>query len=99
MNPGSSGAYFLDVPRGLPLRAPFDPFRDRLLAEDALELIGCSSIIVHHALTIFASSAARLSTSAASLKRMKRALGWLPSKCGNLPGIRAPRLNITFTSG
>src|SRR6266702_5700719 len=44
---------------------------------------------------IFPSSLARDLASAGSAKRMKRALGCDPWRCGNLPGIRAPRLNMT----
>src|SRR6266550_9225479 len=46
------------------------------------------------AATIFLSSAARAFASAGLAKRMNRALGCEPSRCGNFPGIRAPRLNM-----
>src|ERR1700681_66294 len=48
----------------------------------------------HQAATILLSSPARALASAGLAKRMKRALGCDPSRCGNLPGIRAPRLNM-----
>src|SRR6266567_2261829 len=47
------------------------------------------------AATILFSSRERALASAGSAKRMKRALGCDPSRCRNLPGIRAPRLNMT----
>ena len=51
----------------------------------------------HQARTMLDSSVVRASISPASAKRMKRADGPVPSRCGNLPWIFAPRLNIKVT--
>src|SRR5438552_3801814 len=73
------GANFADGPRS-----------HRFLAEPR-----SAGVSEPQAATILPSSLARDLASAGSAKRMKRALGCDPSRCGNLPGIRAPRLNMT----
>src|ERR1700674_2998411 len=72
-------------------------FGDRSCTHPFLAEPRSAGVSEHQATTILPSSAERACASAGSAKRMKRALGPVPSRWANFPGIRAPRLNINDT--
>src|SRR5205807_2029044 len=79
-SPDDGGADFVERPGTHRLFAGFAPLS--------------AGVSDPQAATIFLSSAARAFASAGSAKRMNRALGCEPSRCGKFPGMRAPRLNM-----